>query len=219
MSRLPPRAMSRQAIERLAERAYAMFEALRSEPSHAVTGAVCRPTQDRTKAVWNWLRMGRALLASTGPFEPGECRVCGCTETTACNRTCRGDGIGACSWIEGSGETLCSNPDCVEAAIGAGKISQLEPARMNPPAWLDEVVDRARRAADNAPAALRGVRVRHSRTLGERTGDVYVEGADIDRITGTEARFAIFDEPVADEDCYGAGCDEFPGLSRQREPR
>jgi hypothetical protein len=120
-------------LYRLGARLHAIAEALRGDPGHDVTGAVCKPTQDRTKAVWNWQRMGRALLASTGPFEPGECRVCGCTETSPCiipveRRVSYEDGsrpdhnaigLGACAWIGGSKQTLCDHPDCVEAARSA----------------------------------------------------------------------------------------------------
>lgn len=46
---------------------------------------------------------------------PKACRVCGCTETTACKTP-----EGACRWIAAD---LCSNPACVERATGWTRIT------------------------------------------------------------------------------------------------
>lgn len=113
----------------LASRGYALELALRSDPGHEVTGAVVEPTQDRTKAVSDWLAMGAALLATTGPFENGFCRVCGCTETTACGVPIDETFSRACGWVSGTkfeesdnARTLCDAPACVEAARSAGAL-------------------------------------------------------------------------------------------------
>jgi hypothetical protein len=126
---------------RLAERCMALEAALGADdPGHNVTAAVVRPTESRTKAVWNFSRMGRALLASTGPFEPGVCRVCGCTETTACSipfSPAVGDELArsvGCSWVEGSNRTLCSRPECVAAGIAVGDV--VLPPNCEPPAEI-----------------------------------------------------------------------------------
>lgn len=87
---------------------------LRAIP-HEVSEAVVRPGQDRTKAVDDFVAMGRALLAYAGPFIPGTCRVCGCGESTACSYSIFGSPY-TCSWIDGTGHTICSNPDCLIAA-------------------------------------------------------------------------------------------------------
>jgi hypothetical protein len=39
-----------------------------------------------------------------GKPERGVCRVCRCTERTACN-----NGIRSCHWVNGTGQTLCSS--------------------------------------------------------------------------------------------------------------
>jgi hypothetical protein len=47
---------------------------------------------------------------------PGRCRICGCTETSACVGIPLAKGVvGACSWADSS-RTLCTNPDCLEKA-------------------------------------------------------------------------------------------------------
>ncbi len=121
-------------VVRLARRALALEAALRGDPGHDVTSAVVQPTGDRTKAVWNWERMGRALLAITPPFAAEVCRVCGCTETTPCvgpvSRTVSYadgrqppqimHGHGACGWVPGTNHTLCDAPACVEAGLATG---------------------------------------------------------------------------------------------------
>lgn len=111
---------------RLAERAVELEEVLRADdPGHDVTAAVCTPTQDRTKAVWNFSRMGRALLATVGPFERGVCRVCGCTWITACEVRTE-EGSRACGWWAGTDETLCDRPECLAAAIASGTLTPPE---------------------------------------------------------------------------------------------
>lgn len=110
-----------ERLIRLAERGLAIEKALRSDPGHDVTAAVVEPTQDRTKSVSDWQAMGRALLASTGPFEEGVCRVCGCTETTACSIPLDNGGH-TCAWMSGTIETLCSAPDCVAAGLASGML-------------------------------------------------------------------------------------------------
>lgn len=122
------------------ERLAALEAALRGDPGHDVTGAVCAPTADRTKAVWNWERMGRALLAVTGPFEEGRCRVCGCTETTACSyRPVDNRAMTIpCAWVGGSDKTLCDNPECVEAARSVGLVPQPQSGWEPPPRMRSE---------------------------------------------------------------------------------
>jgi hypothetical protein len=105
----------------MGRRLCALEAALRSDPGHGVTGAVVAPTDIRTKAVADWQAMGRALLSETGPFVPDVCRVCGCTETTACSIPA-GKGTQACGWVAGTGRTLCDAPACTEAALATGMI-------------------------------------------------------------------------------------------------
>lgn len=126
-------------LVRLAERGLALEAALRGDPGHDVTEAVVEPGDDRTKSVCDWQAMGRALLASTGPFEQGVCRVCGCTRVTACDvpkrfpikspgrpdRVRFVDGSTACGWIEGTGQTLCDAPDCVKAGFDSEMIVRI----------------------------------------------------------------------------------------------
>jgi hypothetical protein len=49
----------------------------------------------------------------------GACRICGCTEISACTigRVAVGHGVGfrACGWADGS-QTLCDSPNCIAAA-------------------------------------------------------------------------------------------------------
>lgn len=114
-----PNLRETERLLRLSERCRALEAALRTDPGHGVTGAVVRPTEDRTKSVSDWRAMGAALLASTGPFEEGACRVCGCTRITACDVE-TDHGSAACSWVSGTDETLCSAEACVDAAEAAG---------------------------------------------------------------------------------------------------
>lgn len=115
-------------LYRLAERGEALRVALLSDPGHGVTGAVVRPTEDRTKSVSDWLAMGAALLAETGPFEGSVCRVCGCTATTSCSIAERAGpnspGWRVCGWAL-EDRTLCGAPRCVEAAIAAGVVADM----------------------------------------------------------------------------------------------
>lgn len=110
---------------RLAERGYALERALRVDPGHGITGVVVSPGDDRTKAVQHWVAMGKAMLASTGPFEPGVCRVCGCTRVTACDVP-TDYGSTACGWALAD-RTLCDNPDCVIAYSNATGIETAAP--------------------------------------------------------------------------------------------
>lgn len=110
-----------ERLIRIGRRYVALEQALRGDPGHEVTAAVVAPTEDRTKSVADWTAMGRALLASTGPFEAGECRVCGCTETTACDAP-TDYGSRACGWIEGTGQTLCDAPACAKAGLDSGML-------------------------------------------------------------------------------------------------
>jgi hypothetical protein len=170
-------------LVRMGKRLQAIAEALREDPGHGITGAVCKPTQDRTKAVYNWLRMGRALLADVGPFEPGECRVCGCTELDPCDKAA---GTGAawtsCGWAL-SNRTLCDSRTCVEAAASVGH------NRDGGPAFSDGVDDEAvLELVDHLDAVVR-----------QPVPGVYAPRTNAAALA---------------PECYGAGCDEFPGLRR-----
>ena len=204
-------------LVRLAGRAEKLSEALRGDPGRDVLLAVVRPGADPTKAKWNWARMGRALLASTGPFEKGECRVCGCTENTACNRTCRGEGVGACSWIAETGDTLCSNPDCVEAAIAIG-YAKPPPCKHEGRVLTARTGDglEVRRCADCSEVLYMDPIPWDDEAVEETSAGVVgtvgttIEGPILDgdgtgfRVTGSSG------------DCYGSGCDEFPIPDRGR---
>lgn len=209
--------MSRDALR--LERLERLEAALRGDPGHDVTGAVVKPTHDRTKAVWNWERMGRALLALTGPFEAGTCRVCGCTETTACTvETIENDdglirGVRACGWVEDTAETLCDAPLCVAAAYAAGVLSpegQLLTGTRPDRVIVDDLDETPTACeCDNTHEANDTV-CRYCWNRGRRRwADPEPKTFAIERALAPPQHFHHFE--IAGD--YGSICDEFPGLS------
>lgn len=52
--------------------------------------------------------------AASDARERGRCRICKCVEWRACVQSEAEDWFGPCSWADAT-ETLCTNPDCLEA--------------------------------------------------------------------------------------------------------
>jgi hypothetical protein len=62
------------------------------------------------------LRIAIADYVDDAPGAPGRCRICGCTETSACvGIPIREGHFANCSWADSS-QTLCTNPVCLEKA-------------------------------------------------------------------------------------------------------
>lgn len=210
----------------MARRGLALAAALRGDPGHDVTEAMgVRPGEDRTPALRLWQAAGATLLRETGPFVPGECRVCACTATTACSVPTKA-GSRACGWRAAiPARTLCDSPAClagIEAEeVGAGSSVIIGVGSSGAGGVRSGRVSEEFKVGGAVEAAIED-------TVEELADWVRFNSGVAERDEGLirRAYFALValrpDLIPAEDvpgDCYGSGCDEFPGLSASPRSR